>query len=172
MKTTAFFLATLALAIALPLDLIEDDEGQQYLLVPLQRQRRESSTSWDVSKGAAGTTVKLGQETVLASKGGHELNAGAFASKTFDPTGPLTVGGTLGYHNVPTGTDVKAVVAQTPNWGTDVGLQASKTLWAPDKNTKLEAYGGVSQSFTPWGKTKPEANVGLQFSHGHNWFSG
>ncbi|CAH0545651.1 unnamed protein product [Brassicogethes aeneus] len=170
MKSYLVFVAFLAWASALPLDIFEDDDGQQFYLVPMQRQKRD--TTWDVAKGPGGTNVQLGQEGTIWAKGNHEIIGGGHASKNFNPNGPLVGGGSIGYHHIPTDTNIKASATHIPNWGTQADIKASRTLWAPDRNTKLEAFGGASQSFTKWGNTRPEANVGLQFTHGHNMFGG
>ncbi|XP_049819007.1 uncharacterized protein LOC126264576 [Aethina tumida] len=170
MKSFAILLDFVAVALAFPSNIVEDESGQQFYLVPLRRHARD--TTWDIAKGPHGTDFKLGHEGVLAGKGGHELTAGGGINKHIGQVDATTYTGSLGYHHIPTDSNIRAVVSQTPHFGRNVGIEASRTLWAPDKNTKLEAYGGVSRSYTPWGNTKPEGNIGLSFSHGHNLFGG
>lgn len=58
-----------------------------------------------------------------------------------------------------------AVVSNTPLWGKDVGIQATKTIYG-DRQTNLQIYGGVQQHIGGViGTQNPQANVGVQFTH-------
>lgn len=115
--------AILTVSMAMPFEVYEDENGQEYLLVPsvLHRERRYiiiiilltktkliiilmcRQTSVDVNKSGPGTRVTLGHQGTLFNNGIHRLDGGASVSKQFKPSGPTIAGGNLGYSHIPSG---------------------------------------------------------------------
>lgn len=57
----------------------------------------------DIENRGSGTRVTVGHGGNLYDGPVHRIDGSAFASKTFRPTGPLTVGGQLNYTHKPSG---------------------------------------------------------------------
>ncbi|KAK9870785.1 hypothetical protein WA026_009745 [Henosepilachna vigintioctopunctata] len=149
---------------ALPLDIVEDDNGEQYLMVPLSRSRRASDFSYDISKGPRGTRVELGQQGTVFQKGFHTINTGASVGKTFNPNSPTTFGANVGYAHERTGSGINVAAQKTPGYGTDLSVQGKYNLWKGGQ-ASLDAVTSYNRHYGgPFGASKPDVYGGIQFT--------
>ncbi|CAH1110799.1 unnamed protein product [Psylliodes chrysocephalus] len=157
MKTFIAFTALVAVAAALPLDVFEDETGQEFVLVPVQRQRRD--LTYGLNQGGYG----LGQKGTVFSNDNHQLDGSYGASKAWGSHGlkPDTFGGRLDYTNKPSGSTGFVGVDRTPGYGTDVTAGAKYNI-AQGKNWGADVTGQYGRHFGgPGGTGKPEAGVFL-----------
>ncbi|CAH1370004.1 unnamed protein product [Tenebrio molitor] len=156
-------LALAGLAAVSAYEVVQDDQGQEFFLVPLHRQRRQ--TSVDISKSNPGVRATVSHQGTIFNNGDHRLDGGAFASKQFRPSGPATVGGKLGYSHVPSGSGLNVGAQRTQRFGTDVSATGNANLWRRG-NARLDAVGQYNRHFGGLGGTgRPNYYGGLQFSH-------
>ncbi|KAK9870784.1 hypothetical protein WA026_009744 [Henosepilachna vigintioctopunctata] len=151
-----------AFASALPLTIAEDEEGVQYLVLPLSREKRQ--TTYDISKGPQGTTVQLGHKGTIFDDGSHKVTGAGSISKTFNPNSPPTFGGNLGYSHEASGSGLNLGVQKTPGYGTDLGVEGRYNIWREGKAT-VDAVGSYNRHYGgQFGTTKPNWYGGVEVS--------
>ncbi|XP_019878924.1 attacin-A-like [Aethina tumida] len=160
MKSFIVFAALIAFALA---EVISDEEGNLYHLVPIRVRRQ---TTWGIEKNGPGATAHVQHQGTIFQNDKHHVTGSAFGSKSF-PHGPLTVGGGARYNHIPSGSNVGVGVDHTPHFGTNVHADANVNLWRGNKgNTRLDAQGQYSKHFGgPWGNGRPNFGGGLTFTH-------
>ncbi|KAJ3646418.1 hypothetical protein Zmor_024007 [Zophobas morio] len=161
-KLLVFVFACIAVSSAY---VVQVADGQEYYLVPLHRQRRQT-TGVDISKGAGGgVRTTLNHQGTIFNNGVHRLDGAASASKEFRPSGPLSVTGQLGYSHIPSGSGLNVGAQHTHRGGTDLSASGNANLWSKG-NSRLDAVGTYSRHYGgPWGTGKPDYYGGLQFTH-------
>lgn len=95
----------------------------------------------------------------------HRLDANAFHTQTFPNHGPSfgTTGGGLDYKHA-SGHGVSGNVAHTPAFKhTETSVQGNLNLYK-NQSSSLDAIVGRSQSFGPFGPSKPDHFGGLSFT--------
>uniref|UniRef100_A0A6P7GN26 Uncharacterized protein LOC114340066 isoform X3 n=1 Tax=Diabrotica virgifera virgifera TaxID=50390 RepID=A0A6P7GN26_DIAVI len=160
MKGLVIFAFCIAVVVSLPLDLIEDESGQEYLVVPVHRERR------DLTWGANQNGYTLGQKGNLWENGAHKFDGAYTGSKAWDSHGlkPDSFGGRVEYTNKPTKTTAFVGADRTPGYGTDLNAGV-KYNFVQDKKLNIDLTGQVSQhQGGPFGNSKPEAGVYLNFN--------
>ncbi|KAL3265364.1 hypothetical protein HHI36_009571 [Cryptolaemus montrouzieri] len=164
MKTLIVMFAVCAIASAEIYDIAEDQFGGQFIMVPLPLIRHRRQTTFDISKTPkGGTHVQLGQKGTIFDDGNNKLAASGTLSKTFNPTSPLSYGGTLDYtHSSGSGLSVGAT--NTAGSGTDLGVQGKYNIWRDGRAT-LDAVGSYNRHYGgPFGTQRPNWYGGLQLS--------
>ncbi|CAH1110798.1 unnamed protein product [Psylliodes chrysocephalus] len=157
MKSFIVFAVFVAISVALPFEVFEDETGQEFVLVPVQRQRRD--VTWLVDEDKYG----LGQKGKFFSNNNHQFDGSYGASKAWGSHGlkPDTFGGRLDYINKPSGSTGFVGVDRTPGYGTDVTAGAKYNI-AQGKNWGADVTGQYGRHFGgPGGTGKPEAGVSL-----------
>nr|QYL02208.1 attacin 2 [Lasioderma serricorne] len=152
-------------AFGYPYEIIEDDQGLQYIVVP-SRVRRDL----DISKSGSGTRVTAGHGGTIFKNDRHQLDGSAYASqnfKHFKPAGPLTTGGELQYQHLPSGSSASLGATNTRGYGTDLSAQGNLNLYrSQDGRTTLDAYGNYDRHYRgPWGTGRPNYGGGLNLNH-------
>ncbi|RZC32121.1 uncharacterized protein BDFB_011474 [Asbolus verrucosus] len=156
-------LALVSAAVVSAYDVVQDEEGQEFYLVPLHRQRRQ--TNIGISKENPGVRITAGHKGTVFDNGNHRVDGGAFASKQFRPSGPATVGGQLGYSHVPSGSNLNVGAQHTQRFGTDLSASGRGNLWRQG-NSRLDAVGSYNRHYGGLGGTRrPNYYGGLQFNH-------
>ncbi|CAH1183472.1 unnamed protein product [Phaedon cochleariae] len=138
MKVFGFVALCLAVAVAVPVEVFEDDNGQEFLLVPVSRQKRQ--TKWGISNSGAG----ISHTGTIYSNGRHQLDGTASAAKNFPSHGlrPDQVGGRLDYTHNPSGSGAFVGADRTRNWGTDVSAGGKYNIYtSPKKDFGVDATG-------------------------------
>ncbi|VEN64141.1 unnamed protein product [Callosobruchus maculatus] len=110
----------LAVVSATPLEIAEDEEGQQYYMVPLSRARRSPGSVTHLGANERGFGVS--HQGNILNKNGHQLDGGAYASKNYQSHGlrPDQFGGRLDYNHAPSRTSAFATADHARRYGTDV----------------------------------------------------
>ncbi|KAL3265366.1 hypothetical protein HHI36_009573 [Cryptolaemus montrouzieri] len=166
MKIAFVIVATIcAVSNAQIFDIVEDEFGGEFALVPLPLSRQRRQTTADINKGPSGTQVTLGHQGTIWDNGNHKVTGGGFASKQFRPTGPLTLGGNVGYEHIPSGSGVNLGASNTRGFGTDLSATGNANIWR-NGNSRLDATGSYGRHFGgPGGTGRPNWGVGLNFNH-------
>ncbi|XP_050302383.1 uncharacterized protein LOC126740413 [Anthonomus grandis grandis] len=115
--------ALVAAAFSLPYPLVEDEDGEQYHLVPLSRVRRQQQTDYRLdSKG----NLFLGHKGTILDNDNHRLNGEGYLVKNVKGHGlsPDAHGGALDYLNKPTGLTAGLSADHMRHMGTKVGATA------------------------------------------------
>nr|APX53002.1 attacin 2 [Anatolica polita] len=157
--------ALFSFALVSSFEIVQDEEGQEYYLLPLHRARR-ASTNVDIQKsGGGGASVTLDHKGTIFENDNHRVDGGAFASKQFKPNGPPTVGGNLQYTHIPSSSSLNLGASHTKHLGTDFSTSGTANLWQKG-NSRLDAVGSYSRHFNgPFGTGRPDYYGGLQFTH-------
>ncbi|CAH1110800.1 unnamed protein product [Psylliodes chrysocephalus] len=136
METLIAFAVFVAVATALPLNVFEDENGQDFVLVPVHRQRRE--VTWGANQGG----YALGQKGTVFSNDNHRVDGSYGASKTWGSHGlkPDSFGGQVDYTHKPTGSTGFVGVNRTPGWGNDVNAGVKYNI-AQGKNWGADVTG-------------------------------
>ncbi|CAH1377313.1 unnamed protein product [Tenebrio molitor] len=137
----------LVVALALPYDLVEDEQGQHYYLVPVSRVRRE--TKWDIENPGK---LKIQHSGTIFNNGDHKLKGEAYGSKSLvDRRDPAVFGGKLDYnHN--SGSSLSVSAQHKEHRGTRVGVEGKYNLYRngpfhADVSGKYDrTYGGASSN--------------------------
>ncbi|XP_057667433.1 uncharacterized protein LOC130900678 [Diorhabda carinulata] len=156
MKSFIVLALCLAISAAIPLDIVEDEEGQEYLIVPLHRERRE------VKVGASQSGVNVGHSSSYGN-GPHRVDTAVGASKSWGSHGikPDSFGGSVSYSHTPSGSSAFAGANRAPGYGTDVSA-GGRYNFAGGKNWNAGVSAGYNRHFGgPGGTGKPQASVGL-----------
>ncbi|CAG9863310.1 unnamed protein product [Phyllotreta striolata] len=157
MKFLVLLAVSLTVAAALPLAVFEDENGEEFALVPLQRQRRD--TTWGANQGG----FSLGQKGTLFDNGNHRLDGSLSGSKAWGSHGlkPDSYNGRLDYSHQSSGSGAFVSADRTPGWGTDVNAGAKYNI-AGGKNWNADVTGQYGRHFGgPGGTGKPQAGVML-----------
>ncbi|XP_023024624.1 attacin-A [Leptinotarsa decemlineata] len=161
MKCFVFTILCLALSAAIPLDFIEDVNGEQYYIVPVSREKRQ--TNWGISNTGFGASHR----GTLFDNNRHRLDGTASAGKNFGSHGlrPDQIGGRLDYNHKPSGSSAFIGADRTRGWGTDVAAGGRYNIHQ-SKNFGVDLTGQYGRHFGgPGGTGKPEAGVFLN-AHG------
>ncbi|XP_050302377.1 uncharacterized protein LOC126740406 [Anthonomus grandis grandis] len=113
------FFALMAAAFSLPYPLVEDEDGEQYHLVPLSRVRRQQTDYRLDSKG----NLFLGHKGTILDNQNHRLDGQGYVVKNVKGHGlsPDAHGGALDYLNKPTGLNLGVSANHVRHGGTKVG---------------------------------------------------
>ncbi|RZB40281.1 Attacin C and/or Gloverin domain containing protein [Asbolus verrucosus] len=115
----------LAMAVALPYDLAQDEQGQHYYLVPVSRVRRD--TDWNVQVPGGKFDVK--HSGTIFENDNHKLEGEVYGSKSFvDRRDPLEVGGSLTY-NHDSGSSLSVQAEHKRHQGTNLGIEGKYNLY-------------------------------------------
>ncbi|XP_056640744.1 uncharacterized protein LOC130447770 isoform X2 [Diorhabda sublineata] len=155
MKSIILVLAITAAASSLPIDIIQDENDQEYLVIPLERQKR------DLTWGANQNGYSLGQKGTLWSNDHHQVDGEYGASKAWNSHGlkPDSYRGELDYSHKPSGSTAFVAAHRTPGYGTD-GAAGLKYSIAQGKNYNVDLTGQYTRHYGgPGGTGKPEGQV-------------
>lgn len=132
--------------------------------IPVYRVRRQTVFG-GVTPGNAGTTATIGASGTLFNQNGHRVDGHGQVSRTFNPTGPTSVGGGLDYQGPRGGASISA--DHTRHFGTDVGVSGNANLWRSNNGrSNLDATANYNRHFGgPYGTGAPNYGAGLQFNH-------
>ncbi|KAK9870778.1 hypothetical protein WA026_009739 [Henosepilachna vigintioctopunctata] len=145
-------------------EIAENENGEQFVMVPLPLIRNRRQTSVDISHGQ-GTTITAGHQGTIFRNNKHQVIGGGFVSKQFHPKGPTTLGGNVGYQHVPSGSGLNVGASNTRGFGTDVSATGNANIWRKG-NSRLDATGNYGRHFGgPGGTGRPNWGVGLNFNH-------
>lgn len=134
--------------------------------IPLEHLRiRRQTVFGGVTPGNPGQTATLGTSGTLYNQNGHRLDGHAQVSRTFNPTGPTSVGAGLDYQGPRAGASLNA--NHINHFGTDVGVTGNANIWrSPNKQSSLDANANYNRHFGgPFGTSKPNYGVGATFTH-------
>lgn len=131
---------------------------------PHYRNRRQSVFG-GVSPSNGGSTATLGASGTLYNQGGHRVDGHGQISRTYNPTGPTSVGAGLDYQGPRGGASVNANHAR--HLGTDVGVTGNANVWrSHDGRSTLDANANYNRHFGgPFGTGRPDYGVGATFRH-------
>nr|CAI5850193.1 unnamed protein product [Callosobruchus analis] len=103
----------------MPYEVAEDEEGQQYYMVPLSRERRSPQST---SIGMNEKGISLSHKGNILDNNGHRLDGSAYASKNHHSPGlrPDQFGGQLDYNHDPSRTSAYLGADHARGYGTDV----------------------------------------------------
>ncbi|XP_072389111.1 uncharacterized protein [Diabrotica undecimpunctata] len=162
MKYNIVFAFCLAVAAAIPVDVAVDEEGQEYLLVPVFRERRD--VKWGANQGGFGAS----SSGTLLNNNNHRVDGTATESKAWGSHGvkPDSFGGRVDYSHKPSGSSGFVNADRTPGYGTDVTAGGKYNIaggknWGADVNANYGRHFGG-----PGGTGKPQAGAGLNV-HGN-----
>ncbi|CAG9825326.1 unnamed protein product [Phaedon cochleariae] len=159
MKVFVFVAFCLAVAAAVPIEVFEDEDGQEYYLVPVSREKRQ--TKWGISNSGAG----ISHTGTLFQNDHHQLDGTASAAKNFPSHGlrPDQIGGRLDYTHTPSGSGAFVQADRTRNWGTDVAAGGKYNIYtSPKKDFGVDATAQYQRHFGgPGGAGRPDAGVFL-----------
>ncbi|XP_018563821.1 uncharacterized protein LOC108905443 [Anoplophora glabripennis] len=156
MKYFALLAVFAAVATAIPVGFVEDEVGQQYVLVPVNREKRQA-TKLDISN----TGVTLGHKGNIFDSNSHKLDGSAYATKNFGTRGLDQFGGRLDYAHKPSASNVFLGADQTRHFGTDVKAGAQYNF-VHKKDFDVGVVGQYERHFGgPFGTGKPQGYVGL-----------
>ncbi|CAH1108529.1 unnamed protein product [Psylliodes chrysocephalus] len=144
-----------AYSTALPIDGAVDEE--EYLLVPVHRERRQ--TKWGLNQSGYGAS----HTGNIYNNGRNGVTGTVSASKAWNSHGlkPDVVGGRLDFTNKPTGSGAFIGADRTRGFGTDVNAGA-KYNFLQKKNWSGDVSGQYGRHFGgPGGTGKPNAGVFL-----------
>ncbi|XP_018571235.1 uncharacterized protein LOC108910919 [Anoplophora glabripennis] len=162
MKYFVLLAIVVTVVAAVPVDVVEDEEGQQYYLVPVSREKR--GTQW----GLSGTGATVGHSGTIANSGGHRLDGGAYAGKNFGSHGarPDQVGGRLDYSHG-SRTSAFASADHARHYGTDVNAGVRHNVYQ-NKNFGVDVTGQYGRHYGgPSGTGRASSGVGVV---GHGTF--
>ncbi|XP_074026957.1 uncharacterized protein [Leptinotarsa decemlineata] len=157
MKRFVFATLCLAVAAAVPLEVVEDVDGQQYYIVPIHREKRQ--TQWGISNSGYGAS----HTGTLYENDRHRFDGTASASKNFGSHGlrPDQVGGRVDYSHIPSGSSAFVGADNTRGYGTDVAAGVKYNIYE-SKNAGVDLTGQYGRHYGgPGGTGKPEAGVFL-----------
>ncbi|XP_050302228.1 uncharacterized protein LOC126740308 [Anthonomus grandis grandis] len=115
--------ALIATTFSLPYPLAEDEDGEQYHLVPLNRVRRQQQTNYRLdSKG----NLFLGHKGTILDNQNHRLDGQGYVVKNVKGHGlsPDAGGGALNYLNKPSNLNLGVSADHVRHGGTNVGATA------------------------------------------------
>ncbi|KAJ8964089.1 hypothetical protein NQ317_004397 [Molorchus minor] len=161
MKYFVLVATLLAVAVAMPFDIFEDEEGEQYYAVPVSREKRQ--TKW----GATNTGFGVSHQGTILNSNNHQLDGSAYASKNWGSHGikPDQFGGQLDYSHKPSGSSAFVGADRIPGYGTDVSAGLKQNLYQ-NKNFGVDVTGQYGRHFGgPGGTGKPQSGVFLN-AHG------
>ncbi|CAH1990396.1 unnamed protein product [Acanthoscelides obtectus] len=144
-----FFLVAVS---ATPLEIAEDEEGQQYYMVPLSRVRRSETRGVVNERG-----VGVSHQGNIFNSGGHRLDGSAYANKNFGSHGlrPDAAGGRLDYSHG-SKTSAFAGADHVRGYGTDVGAGVRHNIYS-SKNFNVDAGANYGRHFGgPGGTGRPQ----------------
>ncbi|KAK9759128.1 Attacin, C-terminal region [Popillia japonica] len=136
------------------------DENEEYVLVPVSRVRRQTTGGVD-NYGRA----FISHTGTLIDNDRHHLLGTASAAKQFHPNGPLTVGGSLDYTHLPSGSTLGVRGSNTRGYGTDVAAMGRYNFYNKG-GTSVYAEGSYGRHYSgPGGTSRPDAYGGFGVSH-------
>nr|AYV99148.1 attacin C3 [Octodonta nipae] len=157
MKFIVFSAFCLAVAAAMPYEIIEDEDGQQYYAVPISREKRQ--TKWNVNQSGVG----ISHTANIFDNNKHRLDGTASAAKNFNSHGlkPDQIGGRLDYNHKPSGAGAFVGADRTRGFGTDLNVGAKYNIHQ-SKNVGVDVTGQYGRHFGgPGGTGKPNYGVFL-----------
>ncbi|KAL3265365.1 hypothetical protein HHI36_009572 [Cryptolaemus montrouzieri] len=102
MKFAFVILATIcAVSNAQIFDIVEDEFGGEYALVPLPLSRQRRQTTADINKRSLGTRLTLGHQGTIWGNDNHKVPGCGFASEQVRPTRQFTAGRNVEYEHIP-----------------------------------------------------------------------
>ncbi|GJQ74947.1 hypothetical protein Trydic_g9574 [Trypoxylus dichotomus] len=136
------------------------EEGEEYVLIPLSRVRRQTTGGVDSSGRAF-----VSHTGTIVDNNRHHLTGTGFASKQFKPNGPLTTGGSLDYIHKPSGSTLGVGASNTRGFGTDVNA-AGRYNFYNKGGTSVFAEGNYGRHYGgPGGTGRPNYYGGVGISH-------
>ncbi|KAG5899936.1 hypothetical protein JTB14_002487 [Gonioctena quinquepunctata] len=159
MKYFVFVTFCLAVATALPFEVIEDEDGEQYYVIPVSRSKRQ--TKWGVSDTGFGAS----HTGTVFKNDNHQLDGTGSFGKNFRSHGIDQVGGRLDYTHTPSGSSAFLGADKTRGYGTDVAAGAKYNIYQ-NKNLDVDLTGQYGRHFGgPGGTGQPSSGVFLN-AHG------
>ncbi|KAJ8965669.1 hypothetical protein NQ317_015557 [Molorchus minor] len=173
MKYFALVAALLAVAAAMPFDILEDEDGGQYYAVPVSREKRQQGGASPVAtlsvnnrggNALSDSGYDLGHKGTIWSNNNHQVDGSGYASKNWGSHGikPDQWGGRVDYTYKPSSTSVFVGADRTPGYGTDASAGLKQNLYQ-NKNFGVDVTGQYGRHYGgPGGTGKPEAGVLLE----------
>ncbi|KAI4463068.1 attacin c-terminal region [Holotrichia oblita] len=150
------------------------DDNEEYVLVPVSRVRRiffiTHDTNTFFNRQTIGGVDNSGRAFIshtgtLVDNDRHLLLGSASAAKQFRPDGPLTVGGSLDYAHLPSGSTLGVRASNTKGFGTDVAATGRYNFYNKG-GTSVYAEGSYGRHYGgPGGTGRPDAYGGVGISH-------
>ncbi|KAF7268743.1 attacin-B-like [Rhynchophorus ferrugineus] len=148
--------------------IVEDEEGQQYHLIPLSRSKRsepakkntQAQTDWQIRKPGILTVSHKG--TILDNKN-HQLGGMGYVQKNLRGHGiePEVLGGGLKYTHIPSNSNLKIGADHARGLGTNLKASGTYNIYH-SKNADLGLTGQYNRVInTPYGNLKPNWGVYL-----------
>nr|CAH7738723.1 unnamed protein product [Callosobruchus chinensis] len=156
MKYIMVFGLCLAMVSGMPYEVAEDQQGQQYYMVPLSRARR--SPQPQTSVGANERGFGISHSGNILDNNGHRLDGSAYANKNYHSSGikPDQFGGQLNYNHDPSRTSAYLGADHARGYGTDVRAGVQHDIYRT-KNFNLGVGAGGQQHLGgPFGNSRPQ----------------
>ncbi|CAH1990087.1 unnamed protein product [Acanthoscelides obtectus] len=147
MKYVVVFIGLcLAVVNSMPLEVAEDEDGEQYYMVPLSRTRRSPQSQTGVSANQQGVTLSHGGN--ILDRNGHTLDGSAYASKGYHSPGlrPDAFGGQLNYNHEPSRTSGYLGADHVRGFGTDARAGVQHDFYR-NKNFNVGAGVGAERHY-------------------------
>ncbi|XP_018563820.1 attacin-C-like [Anoplophora glabripennis] len=157
MKYYVLLAVVAAVATALPVEYNEQEDGQEFYLVPVNREKRQ--TNWGISNTGLGAS----HAGTIFDNGNHRLDGSAYAAKNFGSHGlrPDQMGGRLDYAHMPSGSNAFIKADNARHYGTDVNAGAQYNF-VHRKDLDVGVVGQYGRHFGgPFGTGRPQSYVGL-----------
>ncbi|XP_076260227.1 attacin-B-like [Rhynchophorus ferrugineus] len=146
----------------------EDEEGQQYYLIPLSRSKRsepekkntQPQTDWQIRDPGILTVSHKG---TISNNENHRLEGMGYAQKNLRGHGiePEVFGGGLKYTHIPSESNLKIGADHAPGFGTNLKASGTYNMYH-SKNADVGLTGQYSRVIdTPYGNLKPNWGVFL-----------
>nr|ABP97089.1 antibacterial peptide Cp1 [Copris tripartitus] len=131
-------IASMAAALPYP-EIVENEAGDVFQLVPLERVRR-GSVYGNVDITDPGRLI-VGAKGTPIDNANHRWDTHVFATDNIRHHSPLTVGGEASYLHKPTGSTAHLAGTRTEQWGTDLKASGRYNFFQ-DKttNANVEAF--------------------------------
>ncbi|XP_018563822.1 uncharacterized protein LOC108905445 [Anoplophora glabripennis] len=156
MKYFVLLAVFVAITTAIPVDFVEDEDGQRYVLVPVNREKRQA-TKLDISN----TGMTLGHKSNILDSNSYKLDGSAYATKNFGTGGIGQFGGRLDYAHKPSASNVFLGADHTRHFGTDLKAGAQYNF-IHKKNFDMGIVGQYERHFGgPFGTGRPQGYMGL-----------
>ncbi|VEN33768.1 unnamed protein product [Callosobruchus maculatus] len=140
----------------MPYEIAEDEEGQEYYMVPLSRARRspDTETSICVKEKSSG----VAHSGNIFDKNGHRLDGSAYANKDHHSPGikPDQFGGQWNYNHDPSRTSAFVGADHTKGYGTDAGAGIKHDIHRSKDFNVGVGVGAQKHYGGPGGDTRPQ----------------
>ncbi|KRT85607.1 hypothetical protein AMK59_787 [Oryctes borbonicus] len=146
-----------ASVLSYPIDVVEDDYGQEFALVPLSRVRR-AQVYGNADITDPGRAI-VGIKGTPIDTSNHRVDTHAFATTNIKHHSPITKGLEASYLHKPTNSNLDLSAVNTPRWGTDVKASGTYNFFQ-DKTSNANVEGFYSRHYGGMpGTLKPDYGV-------------